>query len=148
MSIAAMWQGVCDLDRSLKVSAPPTKFSKCSHNLQPFFCPNNSFQMKKNDALRRSFDWKLTSPNMSKDSQKHVWSVHVTGIYCSDGKNLREFEVSFSSHKISLWSKSPHFDGATFEQLATTLVGFIWQKCMCNESVVFAFRKERLYVVV
>ena len=29
-------------------------------------------------------------------------------------------------------------------QLWTTLVVFIWQKCMCNEAVIFASGKERL----
>ena len=54
-----------------------TKFSKYPHDLRPsFYCLNDSFQMEKFDALvRRSFDQKLISPNISRDTQKHVLFV-------------------------------------------------------------------------
>ena len=37
-----------------------------------FFLSKRQFKKKKIDALRRSFHQKLISPNMSRDTQKHL----------------------------------------------------------------------------
>ena len=51
-------------------------------NLRPsFFCLNYSFQMKKIDALKRSFDRNLISPNMSRDTQKHLFDLCMSQIF-------------------------------------------------------------------
>ena len=80
--ITAMSQGVCDLDRSLKVSTPePQSFLNVIRPSTLFFCLNNNFQTKKFDALRRSFDWKLISLNISKDTQKHLFDLCMSHIF-------------------------------------------------------------------
>ena len=103
---------------------PPLKFSKCSRDIQRFFCLNDNFQTW-------SFETKLWlkvnfSLHVQGYSETSVWFVHVTDCYCSAGKNLRKFELSFSTHKISLCSKSP-------------FLMFIWQKCVCSQAVFFTF---------
>ena len=77
VSITAMLQGVCDV-----FCRPPTKFSKCLHDLQPsFFYLNDSFQGEKFDALWRSFDRKLISPNMCRETQKHLLDLCMSQIF-------------------------------------------------------------------
>ena len=56
------------------------KLSKCLHDLQPSFFRNNSFHMKKIDSLRQSLDWKLTSSNMSRNTQKHLFGLCMSQI--------------------------------------------------------------------
>ena len=52
VSITAMSQGVCDLDRSLKVSVPdPQNFLNVPRPSTFFFCLDDNFQTKKFDAL-------------------------------------------------------------------------------------------------
>ena len=93
-SITAMLQVVCVLDRSLKVSAPHSrKFLNVPTTFELlFYCQNNNFQTKKTDVLRRSFDWKLISPNVFRDVQITVRFVHhVSDCYCSGRRNLNKF---------------------------------------------------------
>ena len=70
MSITAISQGVCVLDQSLKVSALPPHYPNFlnmpTRLSNYFFCLNNNFQMKKFDVLRKSFNWKLFSTNVSR----------------------------------------------------------------------------------
>ena len=110
-----MLQVICDLDQSLKVSAlHPPNFLNVSTTFNFLFLPKQMFSMEKNWCPEMKL-WLTVnfSQHVQGYSETSVWFVHVTYIYCSGGKNLRNFEVSFSSHKISLCSKSPHFDGAT-----------------------------------
>ena len=78
-----------------------------------FYCLNNNFLTKKFIVLRWSFDWKLISANVSRDVQKPltVWFVHVTDCYSTVWAVA--IWISFCSHKISLCSKLPYFDGVT-----------------------------------
>ena len=94
-SITTMLQVVCVLDLSLKVSAPHSR-NLLNVALMTFdllyCCLNNNFQTKKIDVLRRSFGWKLISPNVFRDVQIIVWFVHhVTDCYCSDRRNFSKF---------------------------------------------------------
>ena len=57
---------------------------------------------------------------MYRDTQKHLFDLCMPEIYCYGRKNVTKFEVSFSSHKISLCSKLPQvapFSWGDFEQL-------------------------------
>ena len=88
--------GAFDLDRSLKVQAPhPPNFLNVPTNFDFLFLPklNHSFQTEKFDALRRSFDRKLISPNMSRDTQKHLFdlcmSQKCTFLTGKNSENLR-----------------------------------------------------------
>ena len=119
----------------------PPKFSKCLTTPSTFFfCLDNNFQMKKFDALRRSFGWKLISPNISKDNQKHLFDLCLSQIF-TENTYLRKFKVSVCSHKISPCSKSPHFDGATLNNFGCI---YLTEMHAHYEPVVSAFRKERL----
>ena len=73
------------------------------------FCLNNNFETKQFDLLRQSFDWNLISPNISRDVQKPLIDLCMSQIVAV---LAGEIWISFSSHRISLCSKSPHFDGA------------------------------------
>ena len=145
VSITAMLQGVCDLDRSLKVSVPDLK--NVLNVPQPstfFFCLDDNFQTKKCVALRRSFNWKLISPNMPKDTQKHLFDLCLSHIFTALAVKIwgNLSKVSVSSHKISLCSKSPHFDGTTLNNFGCI---YLTEKRMRNEAVVFTFGKEGLW---
>ena len=138
--ITAMLQGVLWLRSATEgfCSWPP-KFSKCPTFFDLLFCLNNNFQTKKFDALRRSFDWKLISPIMSKDTLRNIFSFYMCTSqifsYCSVSKDLRKF------HKIALCSKSPHFDGATlnkFSCIYLTETHAQWNSC-------FHIRKRELW---
>ena len=130
------------LDRSLKVfGLDHQNFLNVPRPSTFFFCLNNNFQTKKFDALRRSFDWKLISPIMSKDTLRNIFSFYLRMSqifsYCSVGKDLRKF------HKISLCSKSPYFDRATlnkFSCIYLTETHAQWNSC-------FHIRKRETVVV-
>ena len=134
--ITAMLQGVLWLRSATEgfCSWPP-KFSKCPTFFDLLFCLNNNFQTKKFDALRRSFDWKLISPIMSKDTLRNIFSFYMC------------MSQIFSYCSVSFWG---NFTKSLFVQsrpilmgrLWTNLVAFIWQKHMRNETVVFTFGKE------
>ena len=134
VSITAMSQVACDLDRSQGFYPRPQKFSKCPTTFSLLFLPKWQFSNEKNLMLWETKLWLKVnfSQHVQGSSKTSFWFVHVKDIYCSVGKNLRKFKVNFFSHKISLYSKSP------------TLVAF-WPKRMSNEAVVFAFGKERLW---
>ena len=82
VSITAMSQGVCYLDWSLKVSCPhPPTFLNAPTTFDLLICLNDNFQTRKFDALRRSFDRKLISPNMPRDTQKHLFGLCFLQIF-------------------------------------------------------------------
>ena len=106
VSITAMLQVACVLDRSLKVSTPhsrnflnvPTTFELL------FYCLNNNFQTKKIGVLRRSFDRKLISPNVSRDVQKSLFDLCIMSQI--DTVLAGGIWISFSSQKTSLCVQS------------------------------------------
>ena len=103
-------QNVCDFSQSLKVSAPhPPNFLNAPKTFDLLFLPKQVFKWKNlmpwDKALIESL-FLPTCPGMLQNIC--LICACVTDIYCSGQKNLRKFEGSFSSHKISLCSKSPH----------------------------------------
>ena len=110
MSITAMSQGVCVLDQSLKVSVPhfsnflnvPTTFELI------FLALNNNFQMRKFYVLRKSFNWKLISPNVSRDVQKPLFDLCMSHIV-----TILAGGITFSSDNISLCFVLFWWHGAT-----------------------------------
>ena len=77
VSITAILQGVCDLDQSLEVSVPlpshPPNFLNVPTTFDHLFLPKHYttvFKWKKMMLykLRRSFDQKLISPNLSSNT--------------------------------------------------------------------------------
>ena len=111
VSITVMSQGVCVLDQSLKVSAPHSpNFPNVPTTLDLLFFPKQQFSNKKIDVLRKSFNWKLISASMSRDVQKPLFDFCMSQIITV---LAGEIWISFSSHKIALCPKSPHFDGVT-----------------------------------
>ena len=106
----SMSQNVCDFSQSLKVSVPhPPNFLNAPKTFDLLFLPKQVFKRKNlmpwDKALIESL-FLPTCPGMLQNIC--LICACVTDIYCSGQKNLRKFEGSFSSHKISLCSKSPH----------------------------------------
>ena len=118
---------------------PPTKFSKCV-NMSPW--PSMFFKQKKIDAVRQSFNWKLISSNMSRDTTKHQFHLCMSQIFTVlVGKFWGNLRWVFVATKSLCSQSHPILMG----RLGTILVVFIWKKHVHNEAVVFTFRKERLY---
>ena len=89
---------------------PPTKFSKCV-NMSPW--PSIFFKQKKIDVVRQSFNWKLISSSMSRDTTKHQFHLCMSQIFTVlVGKFWGNLRWVFLATK-SLCLKSPHFDGVT-----------------------------------
>ena len=139
-SITAMSQGVCDLDRSLKVSAlNPQKFLM-SDDLQPSFLPKRQFPNEKIWWSETKLWLKVNfSQHVQGYSETSFWFVHATDIYCSVSKNLRKFKVSFSSRKISLCSKVAPFWWGDFEQLWLHL----FDRNTCTMKQLFSHSEKR-----
>ena len=117
----------------------PEKFSKCpkTFSFDLPFCLINNFQRKKNWCSETKLWLKVNFSHLCLRilrKETSFWFVHVTDIisYCSVGKNLRKFKVSFSSHKIYLCSESPPFWWGNFEQLCLHLFdrnAAQWRSC-------------------
>ena len=140
--ITAMSQDVCVLDCTLKVSVPqPQNFWNVPTTFDLVFCLNNTFQMKKIWCLETKlwlFDQKLFFP-MCPGICRNICLICpcVTDCYCCGKRNSNKF---FLTTKLPFVQSHPILIG----RLWTTLVVFIWQKCMHNEPVVSTFEKERL----
>ena len=82
-----------------------------------FFWPDWQLSNRKiwlvDDVLRWSFDRKLISPNVFRDVQKPLFDLFISQFVTVLAGQIW---ISFSSHKISLCSKSPHFNGATLNK--------------------------------
>ena len=117
VSITAMLQVVCVLDQSLKVSAPHSRnFLNIPTTFDLLFLSKQWFPNKKiwlvDVVLRWIFDRKLISPDAFRDVQKPLSDLCRSQFFIVlTGEG--EIGISFSSHKISLCSKLPHFDGLT-----------------------------------
>ena len=116
VSITVMLQGVCISDQSLKFSAPQAppprpKFFKCPHDLWPSSLGKTTILKGKNlmlwdKALIESY-FLPTCPGIPRNICL-ICACHRLLLFWQE-----KFEVSFSSYKISLCSKLPHFGGAT-----------------------------------
>ena len=112
---------------------PPSNFLNIPTTFELLFLPQQQFSNEKFWC----FETKLWSEvNFSQHVQGYAETpasfVHVTDCYCSGGKNLRY--ISFSSQKLSSCSKSPHFDGATLNNLGCvylTEVHAQWSSYFC-----------------
>ena len=71
--------------------------------------------------------------NKSRDMLKHLFdlSVHVTDFCCMLWRE--KFELSFPSHKTSLCSRLPHFDGVTLNNIGCVYLREMhahWSSCV------------------
>ena len=144
VSITFMSQDVYVLDCSLNesFSSLTPKFMKCSHNIWPsFFAWTTIFKWKslifRDKALIKSY-FLPKCPGICRNICL-ICACHrlLLFIFYSSERNSNKFLLTT---RFPLVQSYPILMG----WLWTTLVVFIWQKCMRNELVVFAFGKERL----
>ena len=119
-----------------------TKFYKCPHDL--LFLPKRHFSNEKIWCSETKLWSKVNfSQHVQGYSETTVPFVHLTDIYCFGRKNLREFEVSSSSHKMFLCSKSPYFDGATLNNFGRIYLA----ETHAQGTTCFRIRKREAVVV-
>ena len=122
---------VCVLDWLLKVCVPHSRnFLKVPMTFDLLFYLKNNFQTKKFYVLRRSFDRKLISPNVSRVVQKPLFDLCMSQIVTV---LAGETWISFFTHKTSVCSKSPHFDRVTLNNFGCvylTETNVQWSSCM------------------
>ena len=110
VSITAISQNVCVLDRSRRFLFPNSKIFQMSHDLWPSsFDLTTIFQWSSLETKLRSKV--IFSQLVLGYAETSVWFVHVTDCYCSGRGNS---EV-FSNSEISFCLKLPHINGVTLK---------------------------------